>query len=44
MEVCKDEERKFFKGEQSLYDLCIAVDCEVNPSAQTVAQYVSITV
>ena len=42
MEVCEDEEGKFFRGEQSLYDVCIAVDCEVKLSAQSVARYVSI--
>lgn len=40
-EVCEQEEKKFFRGEQSLYELCIAVDCEVKPSAQSVAKYVS---
>ena len=44
MEVCEDEEEKFFRGEQSLYDVCIAVDCEVKLSAQSVARYVSIAV
>lgn len=41
-EACEDEERKFFRGEESLYDICIAVDCKVKPSAQSIAQYVSI--
>lgn len=41
MEVCEVEEEKFFRGEQSLYDVCIAVDCEVKLSAQSVAEYVS---
>lgn len=40
-EVCKDEEKKFFRGEQSLHEVCIAIDCKVKPSAQNVAQYVS---
>ena len=41
MEVCEDEEKKFFRGEQSLHELCVAVDCTVKPSAQSVAEYVS---
>jgi len=42
-ELCKVEEEKFFRGEQSLYEVCIASDCKVKPSAQNVAQYVSIS-